>query len=93
MAQVGFKTGRSVPHAQAAFLGFCRKQPAPDGVQRDADEGPCPAALDWWNDLEPDRRRAAIRRFQICGEGHDWAFARTMDQVIVAAYRMWSGNS
>ena len=61
-------------NAQAAFLGFCRKQPAPDSGQSDGDKGLPHVVLDWWNALTPERRRTAVRKFRICGEGTDWAF-------------------
>ena len=87
-------------NTQAAFLGFCRRyvELRTDGDFRDRD-GPRPAlgeaahpeALRWWQGLTPDRQEAAVREFQICGEGRDWAFARTDKQIIETAARMWGG--
>ena len=87
-------------NTQAAFLGFCRRyvELRTDGDFRDRD-GPRPAlgeaahpeALCWWQGLTPDRQEAAVREFQICGEGQDWAFARTEKQIIETAARMWGG--
>jgi len=31
----------------------------------------------------------AVREFQICGEGKDWAFARTEKMLIERAARDW----
>ena len=87
-------------NTQAAFLGFCRRyvELRTDGDFQDRD-GPRPAlgeaahpeALRWWQGLTPDRQEAAVREFQICGEGRDWAFARTDKQIIETAARMWGG--
>lgn len=88
-------------NTQAAFLGFCQRYVE---LRADCDrcdrEGPSPAlgeqarpeALRWWQNLPPDRQQAAVREFRICGEGRDWAFARTEKQLIEAAWRMWAGN-
>ncbi|MCY4139204.1 MAG: replication initiator protein A [Rhodobacteraceae bacterium] len=87
-------------NTQAAFLGFCKRyvELRTDGDFQDRD-GPRPAlgeaahpeALRWWQGLTLDRQEAAIREFQICGHGHDWAFARTDKQIIETAARMWGG--
>ena len=70
-------------NTQAAFLGFCKRyiELRTDGDFQDR-EGPRPA-------LTSDRQEAAVREFQICGHGHDWAFARTEKQIIETAARMW----
>ena len=87
-------------NTQAAFLGFCRRyvELRTDGDFRDRDgprpalgEAPHPEAMRWWKGLTPDRQEAAVREFQICGEGRDWAFARTDKQIIETAARMWGG--
>ncbi|MYJ96010.1 MAG: plasmid replication initiator [Proteobacteria bacterium] len=87
-------------NTQAAFLGFCKRyvELRTDGDFRDRNE-PRPAlgevahpeALRWWQDLPPYRQEAAVQEFQICGHGHDWAFARTEKQIIETAARMWGG--
>ena len=87
-------------NTQAAFLGFCRRyvELRTDGDFRDRNrprpalgEAAHPEALRWWQGLTPDRQEAAVREFQICGEGRDWAFARTEKQIIETAARMWGG--
>ena len=87
-------------NAQAAFLGFCRRyaELRAEGDRQDRD-GPRPAlgeaahpdALRWWQGLAPVDQEAAVREFQICGEGLDWAFARTERQIIERAARDWAG--
>ena len=87
-------------NTQAAFLGFCKRyiELRTDGDFQDRD-GPRPAlgevahpeALRWWQGLTPHRQEAAVQEFQICGHGHDWAFARTDKQIIETAAKMWGG--
>ncbi|MDE0207768.1 MAG: replication initiator protein A [Candidatus Tectomicrobia bacterium] len=87
-------------NTQAAFLGFCRRyvELRTNGDFRDRNrprpalgEAAHPEALRWWQGLTPDRQEAAVREFQICGKGQDWAFARTEKQIIETAAKMWSG--
>ena len=87
-------------NTQAAFLGFCRRYVElrttgdfqdRDGPRPALGEAAHPEALRWWQGLTPDRQEAAVREFQICGEGRDWAFARTDKQIIETAARMWGG--
>ena len=87
-------------NTQAAFLGFCRRyvELRKDGDFRDRDaarpdvgDAVHPEALRWWKSLTHEEKAAAVREFQICGEGRDWAFARTERQIIETAARMWGG--
>ncbi len=82
-------------NTQAAFLGFCRRYVArrADDDQEDADDRPPPhlEALWWWHQLPPETKEAAVKEFQICGQGRDWAFARTDKQIIETAAWTWAG--
>ena len=87
-------------NTQGAFLGFCQQYVdlRRNGDYDDRDtarpivgEAAHPEALSWWRDLDPEDRDAAIQEFQICGEGKDWAFARTEKQLIETAAWIW-GN-
>ena len=87
-------------NTQAAFLGFCNRyvELRTDGDRQDRDglrpalgEQAHPEALAWWRTLPSGDQEAAVREFQVCGRGRDWAFARTEKQIIEAAADMWGG--
>ena len=87
-------------NTQAAFLGFCQRYvELRDDSEHEDRNGPRPIlgeaahpdALWWWQRLPRARQEAAVREFQICGRGTDWAFARTDKQIIEAAAHLWGG--
>ena len=90
----------SARNAQAAFLGFCRRYVVirtrgdhqdRDGPRPSPGDAVHPEALAWWQGLTPEQQQLAIKEFQICGEGQQWAFVRTDKMLIERAACDWGG--
>ena len=78
-------------NTQAAFLGFCKRYAELRDAGAAEKEQPHEEAMVWWSQLPDEVQKFAFLTFEFCGEGRDWAFARTHKQIIETAAKAWGG--